>query len=146
MNIPNKPAAPDGPPDMITPEEHLHLNRPMENETPQAILLEIYRTMGTVEAQNDQIIAEQARAAEARGKIYKTQESLDRRMDAFDGGDAVDYKGGYLPTIKAMENMHAKLAGAALIIGAVISGAFQLVVYAVSNFSEIKAALRDMFR
>lgn len=106
------------------------------------LLLDIYQTLGKVEAQLEFVIQEQTRANEARSSILQSQAEIVRRMDDFDGGTKANFEGGLKPKLSDFATVKAQMAVAVL----VFVGGIQLAIYAISNIGQIVAFFRDLWK
>lgn len=109
--------------------------------TNQSILLDIYQRLGTVETQNAQILTEQGRVRSDAAAISQNVAEVAQEIALT--AQRVDQME---PHVTKMAAFRAQLALAVLFVTAVITGAINLVVYAVMHFSEIKTAFRELLR
>lgn len=113
-----------------------------EKKTTETLLLDMYYSIGKIEAQNDHILAEQHRANEALSAILQSQAGLIRRMDNFDGGEAKNYEGGLKADIKDIAALKRQLIVASMAFVALITGAIHVIWYFLTHISEIWPAIK----
>lgn len=104
------------------------------------LLLDMYERMGKVEAQNDQILREQASAREARATILQNQAFINVRMNDFDGGEKANYEGGFKTGLRDLSTLRKQLAVAALIA----TGGIQIFWYGILYFKEIAEFFKNI--
>jgi hypothetical protein len=116
-------------------------------QTNQTILLDIYERLGVVETQNKEILREQGRAADGRGRLYESQAEIVRRLDILDGPEGVAAQVKAMkPHVDGVVNLRKQLALATLTFSALITGTGHLVFYAVTHIGDIKSALLGLLR
>lgn len=117
----------------------------MPNET---FLLDLAQTLGRIEGQNQLILTEQGNAALAR---QEQQEALEKiRRDILLANEKLskvtDRVTAIEPDVSKMKAFRAQIALAVLIITTTVTGAFNMVYYAVTHLTEIKGALRELLK
>ena len=130
-----------------------------------SMLVDIASRLGDLEGQNRLILQEQMRATQSRSETYKLHEENKASLAALRVSlghveaalkeitpkiepvaavvkDVADMK----PDVEEMKAFKAKLALACVMVTAVITGALNLIVYAVSNLGQIKTLLKEFLK
>lgn len=112
------------------------------------LLLDLAQSLGRIEGQNQLILQEQARAAEGRKEQYHKLDEVRRDVrEVKSTADAVATRMTAIePDVKNMKAFRAQLALAVFYVTAAVTGAFNLVWYAVTHMGEIKSALREFMK
>jgi hypothetical protein len=112
------------------------------------VLLDIVQSLGRVEGQNALILQEQARAADGRKAQYQALDEIRARTQTLESKlDAVSGRVTTIePDVKNMKAFRAQLSLAVFYVTAAVTGAINLVWYAVTHLGEIKTAIREFLK
>lgn len=117
------------------------MGRKGQQPSHDTILLNIFERLGTVEAQNKQILADADRAADSRAKMYQAEEAI--RGDVREVTKRVSLME---PDVTKMKGFRAQIAIAVFFVTSVVSGGIQLVWYGLTHAAEIKTAIREFLK
>lgn len=113
-----------------------------------AFLLDLAQTLGRIEGQNQLILQEQGQAALARQDQQSALETI--RVDIVKANEKLskvtDRVTAIEPDVTRMKAFRGQVALAVFFVTAVVTGAINMVWFALTHLGEIKSALREFLR
>lgn len=113
-----------------------------------SFLLDLAQTLGRIEGQNQLILQEQGQAALARQEQQSALETI--RVDIVKANEKLskvtDRVTAIEPDVSKMKAFRAQVALAVFFVTAVVTGAINMVWFALTHLGEIKSALREFLR
>lgn len=111
-------------------------------------LLDMAQALGRIEGQNQLILQEQGQAALARQEQQSALETI--RVDIVKANEKLskvtDRVTAIEPDVSKMKAFRAQVALAVFFVTAVVTGAINMVWFALTHMGEIKSALREFLR
>lgn len=119
-----------------------------DNKTEMTLLLDIYSRMSVLELQNELILKEQAKASDGRKAIYEAAEVMRTSMANVTKDNAALTKRVDIlePNVTSMAAFKIQVSLAVVFVTAVVTGALNMVWFAVSHFKDIMDAVRSFLR